>query len=248
MENENESDGRETERKDEENLVLQMPMEDRDNLFTLRPNQEEAIPKNEDVANVDLSVSDMDAQGERSLMGQLHDINDSATKILNIKFEPQRQNLNLIPAKEKNKLFNENELELQWQGDEIDFDSSPELLIIDDEPMNRMALDAQLATVGIIADQMSSGIKAVAHIRQLIEQERALYKIILCDFSMPELDGPQTAYQIRAMCQSAGLKCPWIACVTAYQEASFHKMAMAAGMSCFYTKPLMYNQILEIKA
>ena len=95
--------------------------------------------------------------------------------------------------------------------------------------------------MGIVADQMSSGVKAVAHIRLLIEQDRALYKVILCDFSMPELDGPQTAYQIREICVEAGMKCPWIACVTAYQEASFQKLAMSAGMSCFYTKPLLKN-------
>ena len=94
---------------------------------------------------------------------------------------------------------------------------------------------------------MSSGVKAVSHIQQLIKNGQPIYKMILCDFSMPELDGPQTSMQIHEICKNAGIDCPYIACVTAYQEASFQKLALDAGMRCFYTKPMTHVQMLEIK-
>ena len=58
--------------------------------------------------------------------------------------------------------------------------------------MNCMALEAQLAAFDITIDQMSSGVKAVAHLKQLLERQGGsrLYRVILCDFSMPKLDGP----------------------------------------------------------
>ena len=92
----------------------------------------------------------------------------------------------------------------------------PTVLIIDDEPMNLLALDAILSNIGIRADQMNSGVKAVAHIHQLVKNGQPLYKVILCDFSMPQLDGPQTAIQIHKICKGADIDCPFIACVTAY--------------------------------
>ena len=63
---------------------------------------------------------------------------------------------------------------------------------------------------------------------------------------MPELDGPQTVTQIRAICQSANVRQPFIACVTAYDGEIFKRAASDAGMDRFYTKPLTMENIKEI--
>ena len=46
-----------------------------------------------------------------------------------------------------------------------------------------------------------------------------MYKLIICDYSMPEMDGPQVARAIREMlydiCE------PMICCCTAYTQATF---------------------------
>ena len=72
---------------------------------------------------------------------------------------------------------------------------------------------------------MSSGAKAVEHIAKLARNGRSVYKVILCDFCMPELDGPQTTVQIRDVCRSLNIEQPFIACITAYDNDSFKKVA-----------------------
>ena len=39
---------------------------------------------------------------------------------------------------------------------------------------------------------MNSGTEAVEHIHKLAETGKLGYRVILCDFCMPVLDGPQT--------------------------------------------------------
>ena len=64
---------------------------------------------------------------------------------------------------------------------------------------------------------------------------------------MPELDGPQTAIEIRHICDKAGRQSPFIVCVSAHEEAHFEKVSITAGMDCFFTKPLLPEYIEEIK-
>ena len=77
-----------------------------------------------------------------------------------------------------------------------------------------------------------------------------MYEIILLDYSMPEMDGPQVATEIRRIFQSSILlnedKVPYICCCTAYAEASFKRQALAAGMDHFLTKPIHAQELDEI--
>ena len=77
-----------------------------------------------------------------------------------------------------------------------------------------------------------------------------MYKIILLDYSMPELDGPEVAMRIRRLFQSNPLleedAVPFICCCTAYDEASFKRQALAAGMDQFMTKPLKLDELKQI--
>ena len=69
-----------------------------------------------------------------------------------------------------------------------------------------------------------------------------MYKLILLDYSMPDLDGPQVAILVREIiCENENFgeaNVPYICCCTAYAEASFKKNAEAAGMDHFVTKPI----------
>ena len=67
-----------------------------------------------------------------------------------------------------------------------------------------------------------------------------MYKLILLDYSMPELDGPSTAKEIRRIsgqsfenetqCLTAE---PYICCVTAFQHEDYQEDALASGMNEF---------------
>ena len=51
---------------------------------------------------------------------------------------------------------------------------------------------------------MRSGVKALEHLAELIYSRKPIYKVLLIDFCMPGLDGPQTAIQVTELCEDAG--------------------------------------------
>ena len=68
-----------------------------------------------------------------------------------------------------------------------------------------------------------------------------MYVLVLLDYCMPEMDGPQVARQLRHTLDEhsdTGVQQPFICCVTAYTENSFKKSAMSAGMNEFLSKPV----------
>ena len=73
-----------------------------------------------------------------------------------------------------------------------------------------------------------------------------VYKLIMLDYSMPELDGPQTAIRIRQVCKEANVAQPYICCVTAYSEAHYKRSAKEAGMDKLMVKPLQNKQINQL--
>lgn len=77
-----------------------------------------------------------------------------------------------------------------------------------------------------------------------------MYKLILLDFSMPDIDGPEVARQARVIFEEQGksdadISNPVICCCTAYTEATFMREAFLAGMNKFITKPVSYKDLSE---
>ena len=58
-----------------------------------------------------------------------------------------------------------------------------------------------------------------------------MYQLMILDYSMPEMDGPQVAIEIRNMLQSQDIKIPYICCYSAYTEASYERNALSVGMN-----------------
>jgi CheY-like chemotaxis protein len=71
-----------------------------------------------------------------------------------------------------------------------------------------------------------------------------MYRLILLDYSMPEMSGPQVAISIRNMFKASVIvsevDTPYICCCTAYGEAGFKSKALSSGMDDFLTKPISY--------
>mmetsp|Transcript_17063 Transcript_17063/g.22990 ORF Transcript_17063/g.22990 Transcript_17063/m.22990 type:complete len:88 (-) Transcript_17063:71-334(-) len=85
------------------------------------------------------------------------------------------------------------------------------------------------------------------YISELVQAKKPIPKVLLIDFSMPGLDGPQTAIHIRELVRDAGRPLPYMACYSAYNERTFKKIAIGAGMDVFYTKPILQKQVSELK-
>ena len=70
----------------------------------------------------------------------------------------------------------------------------PQVLIVDDDPMNIEVMQAMLDQLGITHDCAMNGKMAVKLVEDRIElcrqAEASIYKIVLLDYSMPDTDGP----------------------------------------------------------
>mmetsp|Transcript_16159 Transcript_16159/g.21881 ORF Transcript_16159/g.21881 Transcript_16159/m.21881 type:complete len:110 (-) Transcript_16159:52-381(-) len=97
-------------------------------------------------------------------------------------------------------------------------------------------------------DCMLDGLSALEYVSELIQERKPIPKVLLIDFSMPGLDGPQTAIHIRELCKDAGRAVPYMACYSAYNEHTFKRIAKGAGMDVFYSKPIQYEHIQQLKA
>jgi len=75
-----------------------------------------------------------------------------------------------------------------------DLSEFPLVLIVDDEPMNILLMNSMLEDRGIITDYTTSGSAALSlvenRLKHVIEGKAVMYRLILLDYSMPEMDGP----------------------------------------------------------
>ena len=111
----------------------------------------------------------------------------------------------------------------------------------------------------------------IAKIQTLAAQQQILgkytklelmYGLILLDYSMPGMDGVETAIAIRQALselkqdlQEQGLldsqtsemleTQPYICCLTAYTGQNYKEAAMEAGMNDFINKPISSEQIID---
>ena len=72
-----------------------------------------------------------------------------------------------------------------------------------------------------------------------------MYSLILCDYSMPDMDGPATARAIRELLKDSLIR-PTICCCTAYALESFEQTALVAGMDKYLTKPITSEELTEL--
>ena len=105
----------------------------------------------------------------------------------------------------------------------------PRVLVVDDEPMNIFALQLMLQEFGFSCDQADGGKSALQAVQSRVEKylagEARMYELILMDYCMPDMDGPETTRRIQEIYRSnqrlQASKLPIICCCTAYTEATF---------------------------
>ena len=129
-------------------------------------------------------------------------------------------------------------------------------MIVDDDQMNIEVISALLEERKVKSDSALNGKEAIKMVQSRIEKvyfgQASMYGVILLDYSMPEMDGPQVALEIRRIFDASILldqrHLPYICCCTAYAEASFKRQALAAGMDNFLNKPISAAELDEILA
>ena len=115
------------------------------------------------------------------------------------------------------------------------------VLIVDDDPVDLEHARLVLDQVGIVSETASSGREAIEKVR-LRHARREPYQLILVDWKMPEMDGAETAQQIREV---IGEDSSAIVILTAYNWEDVVEEAFGAGIDSFISKPLFAANVID---
>ena len=116
-------------------------------------------------------------------------------------------------------------------------DARPTVLVVEDFEDNRFMMKRLLEMSGYRVVEAVNGNQAV----ESAATERP--DIILMDLSLPQLDGLAATRRIRA--QENARKVPIVA-VSAHDSADFHAEALAAGCNEYVTKPIDFDQLVQL--
>jgi CheY-like chemotaxis protein len=114
------------------------------------------------------------------------------------------------------------------------------VLLIEDNPVNRLLAERQLQRLGHLLDVAEEGLAGLKALRE------GRYDVLLVDRHLPDIDGVEVARRVRAAERDGHLtgRTPIIA-VTADASVGLRERCLAAGMDAFLTKPLDMAQLQE---
>ena len=108
------------------------------------------------------------------------------------------------------------------------------VLVVEDNPVNRMVIKGLLGNLGIKPDLVENGRLAVSRVKA---SEQA-YDLILMDCEMPEVDGYEATRQIRKFEKDSATARALIVAVTAHAVKAFRDRAFECGMDAYLSKPI----------
>ena len=115
----------------------------------------------------------------------------------------------------------------------------PQVLIVDDCGLNRLALQGMVSQLGFTFDTALSGLEAIKLFKQrlkLLRHGAILYRLILMDYSMHSVSGLEATRKIRRLVAKyntgrvSDAPSPYIVCCTAFGGKEFRDEALRAGM------------------
>ena len=111
------------------------------------------------------------------------------------------------------------------------------ILVVDDQPINRLLARNQLKQLGCTPlNEAENGLQALEFLRQ------AEYDIVLMDMQMPEMDGLEATRLLRRL--PLALQ-PTVIAMTANAFAEDRDACIAAGMNQFLSKPVKLETLRE---
>ncbi|MDD3660787.1 MAG: ATP-binding protein [Lachnospiraceae bacterium] len=110
------------------------------------------------------------------------------------------------------------------------------ILIVDDNAMNRMAIQCLLNRTAIQVDLAESGLEALEKVKQ------NFYHIIFLDYMMPEMNGIDTLHAMKKLESNLSIKAPVIA-LTANAVGGARQMFLAEGFDGYLAKPVLWEEL-----
>ncbi len=116
-----------------------------------------------------------------------------------------------------------------------------QILLVEDNSLNREIAMELLSETGAILDSAENGMEAVIRIK---DAKSGKYDVILMDIQMPVMDGYEATRQIRSLENSEYAKIPIIA-MTANAFDEDRKKALETGMNAHIGKPIDLQVIIK---
>jgi len=126
----------------------------------------------------------------------------------------------------------------------------PKVLVVDDEPMNILALTMICKQFRIKLDTALSGEAAVDIFKKRISNPCSpscqKHRLIFMDLNMPGLSGFETTSQIQKYEKEINAEQTVIVACTAYLEDDYKQLCFNNGMQDFINKPITHSKLAEI--
>lgn len=119
-------------------------------------------------------------------------------------------------------------------------DGKPEVLVVDDNQVNRRVAELLCQHNGWNVSSVEDGLKAL----DVLEQEP--FDLVLMDVHMPGLDGITTTERLRRMSSSSPNYLVPVFALTADRSPETQRRCFAAGMDGFVSKPLTMEKVQEV--
>ena len=129
------------------------------------------------------------------------------------------------------------------EGADEEYNLNPQdlcVLVIDDDDIACEHAKVVLGKLGMSCDAALSGAQGV-EMAKMRHARRTPYDLILVDWKMPQMDGVETARQIRA---AVGNETP-VVILTSYSWEDIADEAIDAGVDTFVSKPLFAGTVME---
>jgi two-component system aerobic respiration control sensor histidine kinase ArcB len=114
------------------------------------------------------------------------------------------------------------------------------ILIVEDNPINQMVMQAMLANLGCKVDVANNGEEAI----KLFKKNE--YDLIFMDIGLPDMDGLQVTKSLLQIEKKLQRKSIPIIALTAHVMEDDRNNCLNAGMTDMLTKPIVYAQLVEL--
>ncbi|MHC4471997.1 MAG: response regulator [Planctomycetota bacterium] len=108
-------------------------------------------------------------------------------------------------------------------------------LLVDDSKVARLVLGRALESLGFNVSVATNGMEALAHL-----ESNGSVDVVLIDWNMPGMDGPELVRAIRSRTEFAGISL--ILC-SATEETATRSQAREAGSDEYLTKPFTSDEL-----